>query len=56
MKTTITFNNSNPETIENKLAEKLGRKPSHEELTREVSRILRESRPTWPNNPELRAA
>jgi DNA transposition AAA+ family ATPase len=44
MKTTITFSNSNPETIENKLATKLNRKPSHEELKREVSRILSEAR------------
>jgi hypothetical protein len=56
MKTTVTFSNSNPETIENKLSAKLGRKPSHDELKREVSRILSEARPTWPNNPELRAA
>ncbi len=44
MKTTLTFKNSNPETIENKLAEKLGRKPTHEELKRELSRIFSEAR------------
>jgi hypothetical protein len=44
MKTTVTFSNSNPCTIENKLAMKLGRKPSHQELKHEVARIISQSR------------
>lgn len=39
----ITFHNSNPDTIWNKLAEKLGREPTHAEACAEVRRILQET-------------
>ena len=41
---TIRFVNSNPATIWNRLAAKLGREPTHEEATAEVRRILSEAR------------
>jgi hypothetical protein len=40
MQVTITFTNKNPETIFNKLAEKLGREPSNSEVKAELNRIL----------------
>ncbi len=40
MRTTITFQNSNPMTIWNMLAKKLGREPTHEEAKAEVRRVL----------------
>lgn len=43
MQVNITFTNKNPNTIANKLAVKLGREPTHNELVEEVKRILRES-------------
>lgn len=36
----IEFRNDNPATIWNRLAAKLGRKPTHEEAKAEVRRIL----------------
>jgi hypothetical protein len=39
MKTSISFRNSNPNTIWNKLAAKLGREPTHAEACAEVRRI-----------------
>lgn len=44
MKITITFRNDNPDTIWNRLAERLGREPTAEEVKQDVLRILRESR------------
>lgn len=41
IKTTITFTNKNPDTIANKLATKLGREPTNDELCKEVKRILK---------------
>lgn len=41
MQVNITFTNKNPDTIANKLALKLGREPSNEELKNEVLRILK---------------
>jgi hypothetical protein len=40
---TTTWTNKNPNTIANKLAEKLGREPTDHELKEEVKRILREA-------------
>lgn len=40
MRYTFTVTNRNPETIANKLAAKLGRKPTDAELRAEVARIL----------------
>ena len=40
--TTITVTNKNPDTIYNRLAEKLGRAPTNEECKQEVFRILDE--------------
>jgi hypothetical protein len=40
----FTGHNSNPNTIWNKLAVKLGRQPSTDEAIAEVKRILREAR------------
>ena len=40
----ITVTNNNPNTIANRLAEKLGRKPTDAELRDEVKRILKEAR------------
>ena len=43
VKTSVTFHPSkNPDTIWNKLKEKLGREPTEEEARQEVLRILRE--------------
>ena len=39
METSISFRNSNPNTIWNKLAAKLGREPTHAEACAEVRRI-----------------
>lgn len=41
MQVNMIFTNKNHNTIENKLAEKLGRQPSDSELKQEVLRILR---------------
>ena len=40
----ITVTNNNPNTIANRLAEKLGRQPTNAELRDEVKRILKEAR------------
>jgi len=40
---TITFHNSNPDTIWNKLAARLGREPTNAEAAREVRRIMSET-------------
>ncbi|WP_187967874.1 hypothetical protein [Aquibium microcysteis] len=40
---TVTWHNPNPDTIANKLAARLGREPTHQELKDEVCRILREA-------------
>lgn len=40
MQITMTFTNSNPDTIWNRLAAKLGREPTNAEATAEVKRIL----------------
>lgn len=40
---TITFHNSNPDTIWNRLAARLGRQPTHAEATAEVKRIMSET-------------
>jgi hypothetical protein len=37
---TITFRNDNPNTIWNRLAQKLGRQPTHTEARAEVRRVL----------------
>ena len=42
MRVTVTWHNSNPNTIWNKLAAKLGREPTDAEATAEVKRILDE--------------
>lgn len=42
MRVTISWHNSNPNTIWNKLAAKLGREPTDAEATAEVKRILDE--------------
>lgn len=42
MQISISFTNRNPATIENRLAAKLNRQPTAEELKREVKRILQE--------------
>jgi len=44
MRVTITFHNSNPDTIWNRLAARLGREPTNAEAAEEVRRILREAR------------
>jgi hypothetical protein len=41
---TVTVTNNNPDTIWNRLADKLGREPTHKEATDEVRRILSEGR------------
>lgn len=53
MKVTITWSNSNPETIWNKLAAKLGREPTNEEASNEVKRICREAYENLANNGRL---
>lgn len=40
MKITISWHNSNPDTIWNRLAAKLGREPTNEEAKAEVKAIL----------------
>jgi len=40
----ITWTNNNPSTIHNTLKRKLGREPTHNELTAEVWRIIQEAR------------
>ena len=40
MKITTTWTNTNPDTIWNKLALRLGREPTQEEACKEVKRIL----------------
>lgn len=44
MTVNITWTNRNPNTIWNRLAERLGREPTHAEVKAEVQRILREAR------------
>ena len=41
---TTTWTNNNPNTVWNKLAQKLGREPTNAEATAEVRRILTEAR------------
>lgn len=41
---TTTWTNRNPNTIWNRLAERLGREPTNQEATDEVKRILAEGR------------
>lgn len=43
IKVTVAFHNSNPDTIWNRLAAKLGRQPTNAEAAEEVRRILREA-------------
>jgi hypothetical protein len=43
MNINITHTNKNPDTIYNKLASKLGRQPTNEEVKAEVMRILKEA-------------
>lgn len=43
LKVSITWNNSNPDTIWNKLTARLGREPTNREAADEVKRILREA-------------
>jgi hypothetical protein len=45
MRIVTTWNNTNPNTIWNKLTAKLGREPTEIEVKLEVIRILREARP-----------
>lgn len=40
MQINITFTNKNPNTIYNKLAAKLGRLPSNDEIIAELNRII----------------
>ena len=44
MQINFTITNNNPNTIWNKLAEKLGREPTNEEARQEVLRIMAEGR------------
>ena len=44
MNITTTWNNSNPDTIWNRLAAKLGRTPTDAEVIAEVRRILADAR------------
>ena len=44
MNITTTWHNSNPNTVWNRLAAKLGRTPTDAEVTAEVRRILAEAR------------
>ena len=44
MNVTTTWHNSNPNTVWNQLAAKLGRTPTDAEVTAEVRRILAEAR------------
>lgn len=44
MKITVTFTNSNPATIWNQLAAKLGRQPTNAEAKAEVLRIMNEAK------------
>lgn len=44
LKVTIKWHSTNPDTIWNKLAAKLGREPTRQEAADEVRRILREAR------------
>jgi len=41
---TITHHNTNPDTIWNRLAARLGREPTNAEAAAEVRRIIREAR------------
>lgn len=41
MQINITFTNKNPNTIYNKLADKLGRSPSNNEIISELNRIIK---------------
>mgnify|MGYP006921335129 CR=1 FL=1 len=41
---TFTVTNNNPNTIWNRLKERLGREPTNAEATAEVKRILRDAR------------
>ena len=43
---TVTFHNSNPDTIWNRLAARLGREPTNQEAAAEVRRILQEAKAT----------
>jgi hypothetical protein len=44
LRVSISFTNTNPETIWNKLAARLGRQPTNAEANAEVKRILGDSR------------
>lgn len=44
MNITVTWTNGNPDTIWNKLKEKLGREPTNQEAIDEVRRILSEAK------------
>lgn len=44
MQVSFTVRNDNPTTIYNRLAERLGREPTHAETVAEVKRILSESK------------
>lgn len=54
MKITTSFTNSNPNTIWNRLAAKLGREPTNEEATAEVKRILSEHTVDMASRGKLR--
>ena len=41
MQVNITFTNKNPDTIYNKLAARLGRLPSNDEIVTELNRIIK---------------
>lgn len=40
MDTTVTWTNNNPNTVYNKLARKLGREPTREEVKKDLDRIM----------------
>lgn len=44
MQINITFTNKNPNTIYNKLAAKLGRLPSNNEIISELNRIIKSAK------------
>jgi len=46
MQVNITFTNKNPGTVYNRLAAKLGRKPTSTEVKKELNRILERGQPT----------
>lgn len=54
MKTSISFHNSNPNTIWNKLEAKLGREPTHAEACAEVRRIKQSATADLASQGKLR--